>query len=134
MIFTALAVLLLPLLLGFFAGLLVPPNKNVGVLLFHRISKGIPLSLSQVSAAQFEVFCTQLSLSRKKAVLFSEFTMQKDEVCICFDDGHKSVFDLAFPILKKYGFTATVFAASGIAGGEKIADFYSTKNMMNAEN
>jgi peptidoglycan/xylan/chitin deacetylase (PgdA/CDA1 family) len=37
-------------------------------------------------------------------------------------------------ILKKYNLTATVFVASAIIANEKISDFYSTKNMMTAEN
>ena len=134
MIFAALALLLAPLIVGLFAGLFAPKSKDVGVLLFHRISKGLPLSLSQVSARQFEFFCAELARSQKRAVAFSQFTSPKDEVCICFDDGHKSVFEFAYPIIKKYGLTATVFAASGIIGKEKIEDFYSTKNMMTADN
>ena len=134
MIFAALAVLLAPLFVGLFAGIFAAKNKDVGVLLFHRISKGLSLSLSQVSARRFEFFCAELARSQKRTVVFSQFSQPKEEVCICFDDGHKSVFEFAYPIIKKYGLTATVFAASGIIGKEKIQDFYSTKNMMSAEN
>jgi peptidoglycan/xylan/chitin deacetylase (PgdA/CDA1 family) len=105
-----------------------------GVILFHRISKRLPKSLSQISVKQFEVFCRELALSQKKTVNFSDFLMQDDEVCISFDDGHRSIFDFAFPILKKYNFTATIFVASGIIKGKKINDFYNTKDMLSAEN
>ena len=133
MIFTVLPVLLLPLAVGIFAGsFFVRKRKETGVLLFHRISSGSPLSLSQVSKKQFETFCRLLAESKKKTVLFSQFHSSKDEVCVCFDDGHKSVFELAFPILKKFGFKATVFAAGGAGVGEKIKDCYSTANMMSA--
>ena len=34
-------------------------------------------------------------------------------VCITFDDGYRSVHDLALPILRKFGLPATVFVTSG---------------------
>jgi peptidoglycan/xylan/chitin deacetylase (PgdA/CDA1 family) len=34
-------------------------------------------------------------------------------VCITFDDGYRSIHDLAMPILKEFGLPATVFVASG---------------------
>jgi peptidoglycan/xylan/chitin deacetylase (PgdA/CDA1 family) len=38
-------------------------------------------------------------------------------VCITFDDGYRSVHDLALPILKQYKLPATVFVTSGFVGG-----------------
>ena len=114
-------ILIIILLIPFFVGATVfifsQKTKKTGVLLFHRISKGFPKSLSQVGIKQFENFCKEIKKSGK-------------DVCIAFDDGHQSVFDLAFPILKKYNFTAMVFVITG----KEISDFYNTKNMMNAEN
>ena len=40
-------------------------------------------------------------------------------VVITIDDGHKSIFIYAYPILKKYSFPATVFLVSGYMGVEK---------------
>lgn len=37
-------------------------------------------------------------------------------VCITFDDGYRSVYDLALPVLKEYGLPATVFVTSGHVG------------------
>ncbi|TCS38559.1 polysaccharide deacetylase [Paucimonas lemoignei] len=37
-------------------------------------------------------------------------------VCITFDDGYRSVHDLAAPILKEFNFPATVFVTSGYVG------------------
>ena len=37
-------------------------------------------------------------------------------VCITFDDGYRSVYDLALPVLREYGLPATVFVTSGYIG------------------
>lgn len=37
-------------------------------------------------------------------------------VCITFDDGYRSVYDLALPVLKEFGLPATVFVTSGHVG------------------
>jgi len=124
-----------PFFVGLVALFFSLKSKKTGVLLFHRISKNHPKSLSQISEKQFENFCKAVCLSSKKAVVFSQYSMQnKDNISIVFDDGDKSVFDVAYPILKKYGLTATLFAVSGIIENEKIYDFYSTKNIMSVEN
>jgi peptidoglycan/xylan/chitin deacetylase (PgdA/CDA1 family) len=37
-------------------------------------------------------------------------------ICITFDDGYRSVHDLALPVLQKFGLPATVFVTSGYIG------------------
>lgn len=37
-------------------------------------------------------------------------------VCVTFDDGYRSVHDLALPVLKEFGLPATVFVTSGYVG------------------
>ena len=41
-------------------------------------------------------------------------------VVITFDDGYKSTYDLAFPILKRYGLTATFFVTTGFIGSDDL--------------
>ena len=136
--FIAITIIFFVVFLPFFTGLTVlcfsQKSKKTGVLLFHRISKNYPKSLSQVSVKQFEKFCKEIALSQKKTVNFSDFSMENNDICIVFDDGDKSIYDFAFPVLKKYNLTATIFIASGIIANKKITDFYNTKNMMTAEN
>jgi len=37
-------------------------------------------------------------------------------IAITFDDGFKNVYNIAYPILKDYGFTATIFLVPGYCG------------------
>src|SRR5713226_1295725 len=41
---------------------------------------------------------------------------------ITFDDGYQSVYDHAFPILQRYGFSATVFLTVGAKGNGMEAE------------
>jgi len=41
-------------------------------------------------------------------------------VCITFDDGYRSVHDLALPVLKEFGLPATVFVTSGYLGEHRM--------------
>lgn len=39
-------------------------------------------------------------------------------ITICFDDGYKSVFENAYPVLSRYGFVGTVFVIPSLVGKE----------------
>lgn len=43
-------------------------------------------------------------------------TLPPRAVCITFDDGYRSVHDLALPLLRQFGLPATVFVTSGYVG------------------
>ena len=45
----------------------------------------------------------------------------KKAVVINLDDGYRSTYDIAYPILKKYGFTATFFIYTAFIGASKNA-------------
>ncbi|HRH94801.1 MAG TPA: polysaccharide deacetylase family protein [Prosthecobacter sp.] len=44
-------------------------------------------------------------------------------VVITFDDGYKSNYELAYPILRKFGLPATIHVATGFLGGDDILWF-----------
>jgi len=47
--------------------------------------------------------------------------LPKKSIVITFDDGYKSVYDTAFPLLKLYGFTASLFIYTDfVAGGSAM--------------
>ena len=41
---------------------------------------------------------------------------------LTFDDAYRGVVEFALPVLEEHGFTATVFAVSGLTGGENVWD------------
>ena len=47
--------------------------------------------------------------------------LPKKSVLITMDDGYRSVYNIAYPILKKYGYTATVFIYTDFVGVSKMA-------------
>jgi peptidoglycan/xylan/chitin deacetylase (PgdA/CDA1 family) len=53
---------------------------------------------------------------------FLDFKIQipKKSVVITIDDGWRSTYDIAFPILKKYGYPATLFVYTTLITGSKV--------------
>ncbi|MDH4053931.1 MAG: polysaccharide deacetylase family protein [Gammaproteobacteria bacterium] len=107
---------ILPLLMRLNAG------RRLLVLIYHRVlEEADPFRSGDVTAAAFE---SQISL------LQSVFTCQRfsdavsevrnsagPTVAVTFDDGYKDNFEVALPILKRYGVPATFFVATGFLDG-----------------
>jgi peptidoglycan/xylan/chitin deacetylase (PgdA/CDA1 family) len=55
-------------------------------------------------------------------------------VGITFDDAYRDLFDWGPPILTRYGFTATVFALSGLLGDENLWDPPPRRRLMDERN
>jgi peptidoglycan/xylan/chitin deacetylase (PgdA/CDA1 family) len=49
-----------------------------------------------------------------------EGRLENDAVAITFDDGYESFYRLAFPLLRKYGFSATVFLPTDFIGNQRM--------------
>jgi peptidoglycan/xylan/chitin deacetylase (PgdA/CDA1 family) len=46
--------------------------------------------------------------------------LEDDSVAITFDDGYQSFYHLAFPLLRKYGFSATVFLPTDFVNSHRV--------------
>ncbi|MGE0665649.1 MAG: polysaccharide deacetylase family protein [Sphingomonadales bacterium] len=57
-----------------------------------------------------------VSLADMHAFLSGSKALPEKSVVITIDDGYRSTYDVAFPILKKYGFPATVYVYSDFVG------------------
>ncbi len=57
-----------------------------------------------------------ISLAQLAAALSHTTRLPPKSVVLTFDDGFASTYQVAFPIMARYGFTATVFLVSGYCG------------------
>ncbi|WP_331351149.1 polysaccharide deacetylase family protein [Cellvibrio sp. UBA7671] len=114
-------ILLLPALL------LAHSSQAAVVILYHHVSDTTPKSTS-ISPAHFEAQMDYLEKNDFKIVPLLELTekLRKGEslpdktVAISFDDSYVSVYDSAFPRLKKRGWPFTFFVNTDSVGTGKV--------------
>jgi peptidoglycan/xylan/chitin deacetylase (PgdA/CDA1 family) len=97
------------------------------ILLYHKIDdipEGARYPQNYVTPQQFD---TQLALLKRfgyRSISFADYVayrhgtarLPRRAVIITFDDGYRSNYDIAFPILRRHGFTATIFLVAGRVG------------------
>lgn len=104
-------------------------EATVPVLTYHHIATEGDSSVT-VSEALFEEHMRYLSENGYTAVLpedMENYVLKGGElpekpVCITFDDGYLSNYELALPILEKYGMKATVFVIGSSIGKDTYKD------------
>jgi peptidoglycan/xylan/chitin deacetylase (PgdA/CDA1 family) len=102
--------------------------QTVPILCYHRFGEACRSQLcvpTQVFKQQIKYLKDQGYHSVTVEAL-SDFLQYKRElpsksVIITIDDGYKSGYDIAYPILKKYGFTAIFFIYTDFVGASKNA-------------
>ncbi len=103
------------------------PASAAVVILYHHVSDTTPKSTS-ISPAAFEAQMDYLDKNNFTVVPLLELTekLRKGEplpdktVAICFDDSYASVYESAFPRLKKRGWPFTFFVNTDAVGTGKI--------------
>lgn len=100
---------------------------HLPILCYHHVAaagKSPGYQRFQMSAARFEEQVSYLFHSgylcltlRDAAARWREKRIDRRTVILTFDDGYDSFYEIALPILCRYGFPATVFAVSGEVGG-----------------
>jgi peptidoglycan/xylan/chitin deacetylase (PgdA/CDA1 family) len=93
---------------------------DVLVLSYHAVSVDWPAPLS-VTPDRFERQLRLLAARGYRGVTFTEATSAPAgrSVAVTFDDGYRSVLRLAFPILQRVGFPASVFVPTAFVGVER---------------
>ncbi|QAA93736.1 polysaccharide deacetylase family protein [Pollutimonas thiosulfatoxidans] len=100
-------------------------NRSVPVLMYHHVS---PVDgMITVSPANFEQQLLWLKRRNYRTLTSAEFAQHLDgapaparSVLITFDDGYLDNWVYAYPLLKKYGYTAMIFlVTSWIGDGDK---------------
>ena len=98
-------------------------STQVPILMYHHLSENVTNS-EMVSPEQFEAQIRALSEAGYTGVSFDELQayvlrgepLPDKLVVITFDDGYRSNYTLAYPILQKYGMKATIFLIAGDVG------------------
>ncbi len=109
-------------------GLNAKGYQTVPVLAYHRFAENCKSALCM----PLRVFDSQMKFLKENGyraitpedlLAFLEYrrALPKKSVWITMDDGYRSVYDIAYPILKKYGFTATLFVYTNFVGVSKTA-------------
>lgn len=118
-------------------GLAPDHYQTVTVLSYHHFAEK---STDRMIVSQ-ESFDAQMRLLKEKGYRvitldqlfdFMDFTgdVPEKSVVITIDDGWRSTYDIAFPILKKYGITATLFLYTQlITGGAKTLSWDQVREM-----
>jgi peptidoglycan/xylan/chitin deacetylase (PgdA/CDA1 family) len=94
--------------------------RDVLVLCYHAVSERWPASLS-IAPGHLEEHVRLLAGRGFRGVTFREAVLRPPgpkTLAITFDDAFRSVIELAFPILSRAGFVATVFAPTAFVGTE----------------
>ncbi|MEP7329352.1 MAG: polysaccharide deacetylase family protein [Betaproteobacteria bacterium] len=129
------ALVTVPLHLRNVAGVYSNGYQTVSVLCYHRFgAKGSRLN---VTAAAFEAQMDFLarngyhvvSLNQLAGFLEGREPLPPKTVVITIDDGYKSTFEVAWPILRKFGFPATVYLYTDFVGAGDALSWAQMKDM-----
>lgn len=110
--------------------------QTVPILCYHRF--GAKPSKLNVSPAAFEQQMdylarngyTVVTLPRLARFLEGREALPAKSVAITIDDGYRSTFEIAYPILRKFGFPATVFLYTDFVGASDAMTWAQMKEMM----
>lgn len=114
---------------------------HLPILCYHHVgARNRPLGHQRlwVSKERFAEQMSYLSQSgyrglalRDAAAALAEKRRLARTIVVTFDDGYRSFYEIALPILHRYGFSATVFVVSGEIGGASRWDREFAAQLMN---
>jgi len=131
--------IVIPLVLDNKAGLTKTGYQAVPILCYHRFSKDCTSKLCMPE----NVFARQMKylkdnhyrvISMDTLIAYLEYNkaLPKRSVVITIDDGYNSVYDIAFPVLKQYGFTASLFIYTDFVAGGSAMTWQQIREMKSA--
>jgi peptidoglycan/xylan/chitin deacetylase (PgdA/CDA1 family) len=121
-------------------GLTPEGYQIVPVLCYHHFAERCDSSLctptsvfEQQMKALKEDGYSVISTAELSDFLAFRKAIPKKAVVINLDDGYRSTYEIAYPILKKYGFTATLFVYTFFVGASKNAITWDQLKAMKAD-
>ena len=109
--------------------------QAVPILCYHRFgAKASKLTVTPAAfAAQMGYLAKNgyhvIPMARIDEFLAGRAPLPKKSVIVTIDDGYRSTFDIAFPILKQHGFPATIFLYSDFVGAGDALTWAQMKEM-----
>ena len=111
-------------------------NHFIPCLLYHSLSAETGKNVYTVSEFDFNAQLEFLSHRGYQAITVEDYLDLRRQggtsyqfVLLTFDDGTKSDYDLALPLLKKYGYKATLFIIAGRVGQTGRLSWQNLKEM-----
>ena len=116
-------------------GVFATGYQTVPILCYHRF--GVKTSKLNVTPAAFEQQMDWLARNGYTVVTFARLArflegkeaLPPKSVVITIDDGYRSSYEIAYPILKKHGFPATVFLYTDFVGASDAMTWAQMKEM-----
>ncbi|MFP4040544.1 MAG: polysaccharide deacetylase family protein [Desulfosudaceae bacterium] len=104
---------------------------QIRALMYHHFGLEDKYPSTSVSRDQFEKHLdylkkhdhTVLTLGQALDLLSSDKPLPEKTTVITIDDGYDSIWEIALPLLEKYGYTATVFVSTKLVGGGSYLDW-----------
>ncbi len=126
--FTKDQVIVIPLKEGNKGGLIADGYQAVPVLTYHHFAEDCTSPFC-IPTALFDQQMRYLKENGYRVITMGELlgfmqyrhALPKRSVVIAMDDGNRSAYTIGYPILKKYGFTATLFIYTDFVGVSKNA-------------
>ena len=115
---------IVPLKTGNASGVFVDGYQTVPILCYHQFTTGRSTDLMVMPRDSFAQQMDYLksnnyhviSLADLQGFLAASTRIPPRSVVLTFDDGFRSTYDIAYPILKSYGFKATFFIYTDFVG------------------
>ena len=114
--------------------------QSIPILTYHRFAENCNSPLCMPKSI-FELQMRYLKengyhvITAKELLAFLGYRqgLPQKSVLITMDDGYRSVYNIAYPILKEYGFTATLFIYTSFVGVSKMAITWNQLKEMQSE-
>ena len=110
--------------------------QTIPVLCYHRFgSRASKLTVTPAAfAAQMEYLAHNgyhvLALKELGAFIAGREPLPKKSVIITIDDGYRATYDVAYPILRRFGFPATVFLYTDFVGAGDALTYPQMKELI----
>ncbi|HMI97058.1 MAG TPA: polysaccharide deacetylase family protein, partial [Micropepsaceae bacterium] len=129
--------LIVPLKTGNASGVFTDGYQTVPILCYHQFAAGRSTDLMVMSRDSFAQQMDYLknnnyhviSLADLQGFLAAATPIPPRSVVITIDDGFRSAYDIAYPVLKSYGFRATFFIYTDFVGAGRALTWAQIKEL-----